>query len=195
MKGKIIFLNGASSSGKSTLARGLRDRLDLPFWHFSIDHLNTADVLPEARIRSGEFAWSALRESFFDGFHRCLPALADAGNNLVVEHIVETAPWRDRLIALLAPFDVYCVGVHCPLPELERRERDRGDRRIGEARADLETTHALCSYDFEVDSTCAQDRNVEAVITAWRMRQRPSAFERMAQTAIMAPESLPDAAP
>ena len=26
------------------------------------------------------------------------------------------------LVQLLAPFDVFFVGVHCPLPELERRE-------------------------------------------------------------------------
>ena len=37
--GKIILLNGASSSGKSTLAQGLQARLDEPFWHLSIDHL------------------------------------------------------------------------------------------------------------------------------------------------------------
>ena len=189
MTGRIILLNGASSSGKSTLARDLQARLDEPFWHFSIDHLNAANVLPEARIRSGEFVWSALRESFFEGFHRCLPALAEAGNNLVVEHIVETAAWRDRLLRLLARFDVFFVGVHCPLPELERRERERGDRRVGEAKVDFETTHALCTYDFEVDATAVPERNVDAVIAAWRKRTRPGAFDRMAETVMMASNS------
>ncbi|MGA1600219.1 MAG: phosphotransferase-like protein [bacterium] len=37
--GNVILLNGASSSGKSTLAQDLQARLDEPFWHFSIDHL------------------------------------------------------------------------------------------------------------------------------------------------------------
>ena len=129
--GKIILLNGASGSGKSSLARGLQERLDEPFWHFSIDHLQAADILPRARIESGEFPWQSLRARFFEGFHRCLPALATAGNNLIVEHIVETEDWMRRLVDLLGPFDVFFVGVHCPLPELERRERQRGDRRSG----------------------------------------------------------------
>lgn len=90
MVGKIIFLHGASSSGKSTLARGLQLALDEPFWHFSIDHLNAAEVLPKERIRSGEVPWEELRDQFFDGFHRCIPVLAEAGNNLIVEHIIET---------------------------------------------------------------------------------------------------------
>lgn len=72
------------------MARALQAILDEPFWHFSIDHLREARVLPTLRIQNGDFVWSALRPAFFDGFHRCLPALARAGNNLLVEHIVET---------------------------------------------------------------------------------------------------------
>lgn len=183
MSGKIILLNGASSSGKSTLARGLQAALDDPFWHFSIDHLFAANVLPKERIASGEFPWRDLRPQFFDGFHRCLPALADAGNNLIVEHIVETEAWMQRLLRLLGHLDVFFVGVHCPLPELERRELERGDRRIGEARADFETTHTFCTYDFEVFSTLPPAENIDAVIAAWKIRQRPGAFEKMKQRA------------
>ena len=93
LSGKIILLNGASSSGKSTLARALQGALDEPFWHFSIDHLIAANVLPMGRIEGGEFSWRDMRPQFFDGFHRCLPALAGAGNNLIVEYIVEQEAW------------------------------------------------------------------------------------------------------
>ena len=84
-----------------------------------------------------------MRPHFFEGFHNCLPALASAGNNLIVEHIVETAEWMERLLRLLEPFDVYFVGIHCPLEELERREKARGDRRIGEARTDYAIVHTF----------------------------------------------------
>lgn len=181
MSGKIILLNGASSSGKSTLARGLQQRLDEPFWHFSIDHLFAARVLPMERIDAQDFSWSALRPSFLDGFHRCLPALAEAGNNLIVEHIIEEEGWMPRLLRLLRTFDVFFVAIHCPLPELERRERARGDRRIGEAKTDYEVTHVFAVYDFEVDATLPVDRNVDAIIDAWRKRTHPNAFDRMVE--------------
>ncbi len=179
MPGHIILLNGASSAGKSTLARALQQRLPLPFWHWSIDHLRAARVLPQARIDAGEFAWGGLRETFFDGFHRSIPALAAAGNHLIVEHIVETRAWMDRLLRLLAGFDVYYVGVHCALDELERRERARGDRRIGEARADFEVTHTFGHYDVECDSAAGVETMAEQVIAAWSTRQPPGAFEAM----------------
>lgn len=181
MAGKIILLNGASSSGKSTLAQALQARLDEPFWHFSIDHLVAGGVLPRPYVDRGAYREGDLRSRFFDGFHRCLPALAGAGNNLVVEHIVEREDWLPRLLRLLGDLDVYFVGVHCPLPELERRERARGDRRAGEARADFATVHAWCSYDFEVDATGPPERNAETLVAAWKARQRPSAFDRMAR--------------
>jgi len=182
LSGKIIFVNGASSSGKSTLSGALQAELDEPFWHFSIDHLREANVLPSQRIKSGEFLWPDMRPAFFEGFHRCLPALAGAGNNLIVEHIIETEAWMHRLVRLLEPFDVFFVGVHCPLPELERRETERGNRRPGEARQDYGVIHTFGVYDFEMDSTEPLDRNVTAFLAAWKARKRPSAFDKMAHS-------------
>ncbi len=183
MAGKIILVNGPSSSGKSTLCAALQAQLDEPFWHYSIDHLRQGNVLPMQRIERGDFSWPEMREAFFEGFHRCLPALALAGNNLVVEHIVETEAWMSRLLRLLAPFDVFFVGVHCTLPELERREQERGDRRIGDARRDHAIVHALVgkigAYDVEIDAMQPLASNVDAVLRAWRARECPSAFDRM----------------
>jgi len=179
--GRIIFLNGASSAGKSTLARALQAQLDTPFWHWSIDHLLAAGVLPRDRIAAGEFDWAAMRPAFFDGFHRSLPALAAAGNDLIVEHIVETAGWMRLLVELLAPFDVFYVGVRCPPTELERRELARGDRRVGSAREDDATTHGFGEYDVEVLTTDAPPQQLAAdVLRAWRARRAPGAFARMA---------------
>jgi chloramphenicol 3-O phosphotransferase len=178
--GKIILLNGASSAGKSTLAAALQARLEQPFWHYSIDHLRAARVLPSSRIDTGEFNWADMREQFFAGFHATIPALAAAGNNLLVEHIVENADWMARLLGLLRGFDVFFVGLHCPLEELQRRERERGDRRIGEAQADYETTHTFCLYDLEITSLAPVEVNVSRIIAVWSSRRAPVAFERMA---------------
>jgi chloramphenicol 3-O phosphotransferase len=176
--GKVIIVNGASSSGKSTLCKALQARFREPFWHYSIDHFR-AGVLPWERIEAGELAWSSLRPAFFNGFHRCLPALASAGSNLIVDHVVESDDWLAELVRLLAPFDVFFVGVHCSLAELQARERARGDRRIGEAQSDFATVHLNRSYDFQVDGTQEVGANADAVITAWRVRRPPSAFARL----------------
>jgi chloramphenicol 3-O phosphotransferase len=179
MPGRIIFVNGASSAGKTTLCRALQASLDEPFWHHSIDHFRETGVLPSPRGDVMEFSWPQLRPAFFEGFRRCLPALAQAGNNLLVEHIVETRDWMAHLVRLLAPIDVFFVGLRCPVTVLEARERARGDRRAGEARQDDATVHSFGVYDLEVDSTRPVAENVRRVIAGWTSRTRPSAFEQM----------------
>lgn len=181
LPGKIILMNGASSAGKSTLAAALQARMDEPFWHYSIDHLISANVLPGDRLDAGHFQWKDMRPRFFEGFHASLPALAGAGNNLLVEHIVESAEWMDRLARLLQHLDVFFVGVHCPLEELERREILRGNRRLGEAKADFEKTHRYCEYDFEVAATLPAIENADSVIAAWKRRSAVGAIQRHAR--------------
>ncbi len=154
--GRIILLNGASSSGKSSLAHAIQARIDRPFWHISIDHLRDSGVLPSTRIKSGEFDWLMMREAFFLGFERSLIAYVEAGNDLIVEHIMESEAWLLRLADTLIGQDIFFVGVHCALEELERRERERGDRPIGDARRDFHRIHSYCVYDLEIDTT--QDR-------------------------------------
>jgi chloramphenicol 3-O phosphotransferase len=170
---RVILLNGASSSGKSTLARALQEALDEPFLHVSSDHLVASGMLPARRDRDGPFAWRQMRPRFFAGFHNCLPALAAAGNDLIVEHVIELAAWRELLARLLAGLDVFLVGVHCDLAELDRRERERGDRQIGEGRAHVETDliHTFGPYDFEVDTTGGVTSALAAaVLAAWHAR-------------------------
>ncbi len=174
--GKVIFLDGASSSGKSTLAKTLQVRLPEPFMHFSMECLATDDVLPNFRFRNGEFNWADRRAGFFHGFHRCIPALAWAGNNLIVEHIIETMEWRVRLERLLDGLDVFLVNLRCPLDVLEQREIARGDRPIGDAAHDFETIHSFGACDLEIDSTKPIEVTTDLVLRAWIHRAKPGEF-------------------
>jgi chloramphenicol 3-O phosphotransferase len=178
--GRIIFLNGASSSGKSTLAKAIQRELPEPFLHVSSDHLVASGMLPVRRDPDGPFAWQEqMRPRFFAGFHRCLPALAEAGNDLIVEHIIEFRAWREDLARLLADLDVFLIGVHCDLAEIDRRERDRADRHPGEGRAHVETDliHTFGPYDFNVDTTHGvSSAMTESVLDAWRTRVCPRAL-------------------
>jgi chloramphenicol 3-O phosphotransferase len=78
------------------LAKAMQEALPEPFLHVSSDHLVASGMLPARRDPAGPFAWwQQMRPRFFDGFHRCLPALTAAGNNLIVEHIIEFRAWRE----------------------------------------------------------------------------------------------------
>jgi chloramphenicol 3-O phosphotransferase len=181
---RIILLHGASSSGKTSIAVELQKMMDTPFLFFSSDQLVAAKLLPvvDRSGSSGPFSWKAIRPRFFDGFHRCIRALADANNDLIVEHIVEMKSWLDDCVSHLAAHEVFYVGVHCDLKELERRERERGDRQIGEAKSHLadDQIHSFSGYDFEVDSTSVPGTaNALAIKKAFQAQRGQGVFERL----------------
>ena len=165
---RIIVLNGTSSAGKTTLANLLRERLDEPFCLYASDQLADAGFRP-TRNDGGDTQAPRERDRFFDGFHRSIAAFAQAGNDLIVEHIVEEASWAEDLARLLRPFDVFWVGVHAPIEELERRERARGDRQVGEAAYHLKT-HDFVRYDLEVHTTRPLAEVVEVIADRWHAR-------------------------
>jgi chloramphenicol 3-O phosphotransferase len=164
LNGRIIVLNGTSSSGKSTLAKALRPALPATFCYYTSDQLADAGFRPLDITARGE-----TREAFFVGFHRSIAAYASAGLDLLIEHIVETSEWCLSLKSLLSPYDCFWVGVHAPLKTLKEREALRGDRQDGEAEFHLRT-HNYCTYDISVDTTVDIDINVSRIIAGWNNR-------------------------
>jgi chloramphenicol 3-O phosphotransferase len=156
--GQVVLLNGTSSSGKSTIAKELLEVLDGTWFHLAIDQFHHV----RARRDWTEEEFLPVFQRTVLGFHRAVAGMASAGNNVVVDHILGE---RWRLEDCLTVFDglpVLFVGVRCALPELERRERDRGNRTIGRAAVQFPLVHTHGVYDVEVDS----DRHTPAECAA-----------------------------
>ena len=156
MSSRIILLNGTSSSGKSTLAAALQQALvPEPWLHVPIDaffamlpyQVMTAGLTPEQT----EAATARMVGPLLTGFHRSVAALADAGNHLIVD-AVQGGDLLRQFLHLLRDQKVWLVGVRCRLDEVERRERARGDRKIGMAAQQFPQIHAHGVYDVEVDT-------------------------------------------
>ena len=153
----IILLNGTSSAGKTSIAKALQRVMDAPYLHVPIDSFE--DMMPERDIfgEPGSPEWQPLFNRMLSGFHHSVAALAAAGSNLVVDHLlvqgVEPQNWLTECVELLTPYTVYFIGVHCPLEELRRRELARGDRGIGQAERQLGRVHRHGVYDLELDTS------------------------------------------
>lgn len=111
------------------------------------------------------------------GSYRYIAAFAPVGNDLIVYHIIEVA--RQTQAAAQA-FDAFLVGVQCVLEELERRERVRGHRYIGEGRSRIvdDGIHATGPYDCDVDTTSGDPSDVASeVIGRWQRRSASVLFD------------------
>ncbi len=175
--GRIIFLNGTSSSGKSSIARELLEILDDGvFFHLAVDGFN---AMRSKRELGAEELEEALRRTRM-GFHRSIAAMAEAGNDIVVDHVL-SEPWRLLdCLTVLRPEDVLFVGVHCPLDELTRRELARGDRPPGLAAHQYHLVHEHGDYDLECDTSTASPRQCAQQIKEFLShRPNPTAFTRL----------------
>ncbi|WP_432080280.1 chloramphenicol phosphotransferase CPT family protein [Streptomyces sp. WAC 04229] len=175
--GRIIFLNGTSSSGKSSIAQELLEILnDGVFFHMAVDGFN---AMRTKRDLAAEELDAALRRTRM-GFHRSIAAMAEAGNDIVVDHVL-SEPWRLLdCLRVLRTEDVLFVGVHCPLDELIRRELARGDRPSGLAAYQYDLVHSHGDYDLECDTSTASPRECAQRIKEFLpYRPSPTAFTRL----------------
>ena len=145
-KSQIIFLNGVSSSGKSTLSDELIKALP-DYFHMSLDDFDI--FIDRMEDRTNNHLIPVETEYFF---HRTIAMFSDKGIHLVVDHILHDDFTKEDFFKVLANYPVLFVGVHCPIEELERREHARGDRTIGQARKQLEYVHKDVIYDVEVNT-------------------------------------------
>jgi chloramphenicol 3-O phosphotransferase len=170
--GRIILVNGTSSSGKTTLVRGLQRALPELWLEMGIDRF--AYAVP-GRV-AGQPTWPLLfryvrPEGATDGpftIETTPAALAGAGLNVIVDHVLLEGAWLEECRRLWAPFRVLTVGVRCPLEVVRQRERDREDgRTLGQAEAHFEVVHRWGPYDVEVDtSVLTPEEAVAAVVAA-----------------------------
>jgi chloramphenicol 3-O phosphotransferase len=182
--GQVLFLNGTSSSGKSSIAGQLLLVLDRPFFHMSVDAVNAMRARQRTQeLDPGELVAVLTRTRA--GFHRAVAGMAQAGNDLVVDYVL-SEQWRLLdCLTVLAGLDVVFVGVRCSEQELARRERQRGDRHPGQAAAQLRQVHSYGSYDIECDTTAATPRDC-ALAIKHSLDQLPAtrAFDRL-RTALL----------
>ncbi|MFD5826574.1 chloramphenicol phosphotransferase CPT family protein [Lentzea sp. NPDC060358] len=175
----IVLLNGTSSSGKSSIAAELLRVLDTPWFHLAVDAFGAMRSVERTLELGGPELADVLRRTRA-GFHRAVAGMARAGNDVVADHVL-SEPWRLRdCLTEWEGLDVVFVGVHCPVDELERRERARGDRVPGHAAAQLESVHRHGLYDFEVDTGAGGPRECALAITRFLSRPPgPRAFDEL----------------
>jgi chloramphenicol 3-O phosphotransferase len=173
-QGNIIFLNGTSSSGKTSMAKALQEIMDGYYIHTGIDHF--LDAAPDKIHASSNginpstaegFLWvrsngdnciSELRAGpaalrLWAGMHGAAAALAAAGNDVIIDDVIFDSRVLQEAVNTLHTFNVLFVGVRCPLEIAEEREQARGNRTQGLVKAHYDLVHAHGVYDLEVDTS------------------------------------------
>lgn len=157
-QGKIIILNGVSSSGKTTLARKMQDKSDGQLAWLSVDMF--CDMWLEKAFAEDFVAAYGRAQTML---YRTAQLFSDSGIDVVIDIVLLSVHQAlEELITVLQTNCVLLVHVTCPPAELRRREKERGDRAPGQAESQLAYLVPQGTYDITVDTAdspldaCAQ---------------------------------------
>jgi adenylylsulfate kinase/chloramphenicol 3-O phosphotransferase len=126
-KGRIIFLNGVTSSGKTSIVEALQARRDVFFYVVANDLFQ--EMIGEDYLR--EDYWRYLGEVIILMYHTA-KLFSDMGKNVIIDGILVEregiAPHYRRLCEILRDNPLDVVEVFCPLEVCRQRNIARGDR-------------------------------------------------------------------
>jgi chloramphenicol 3-O phosphotransferase len=194
----IILLNGASSAGKSSIAKELQVIFEDLFLGMSVDKF--LSMVPSSYQGFGVNAAQMWRweksfddygelmtlkvgprgESYILGMYECVKTMSERSFNVIVDDVCLDPGLLKQYIAKLSEFKIYFIGVKCNLDVLEQRERLRGNRVINSARGQHGEVHCSYKYDLMVDTSQTSARDCALQIKTFvEKNPEPQAFKKL----------------
>ena len=174
-KGKIIFLNGVTSSGKTSIAKAMQEIAANAGKHFYIISNDMFHDLEAGMICYGfvekEKADSKFEKSWYADkymtesivlMYQFAAVVAGQGRNIIIDGMLfETETFieeygqssYDCMRRATEGCEVFMVEVFCPLEECRRRNIARGDRGKNQSHEQHEMMNKNIAYDFSVDTS------------------------------------------
>lgn len=151
-KGKIIFLNGVTSAGKTSIVEALQDRDDV-FFHVVANDL-FQEMVGEKFLR--ENYWKYLSEVIILMYHTA-KLFSDMGKNVLIDGILveheEIKPHYQQLQEILKDNPLDIVEVYCPLEICRARNIARGDRYENQSQEQHDLMAENIKYSMRVDTS------------------------------------------
>jgi len=153
-KGRIIFLNGVTSSGKTSIVEALQDREDCYFYVVANDLFE--QMIGERFLR--EDYWQHLSRVILLMYHTA-KLFSDMGHDVLIDGILveqpELAPHYQQMLDILGENPLSIVEVACPLDVCRERNIARGDRRAEQSHEQA----AIMAKDIQYAMTVHTDQN------------------------------------
>ncbi len=165
-KGRIIYLNGVTSSGKTSIVEALQARRDVFFYVVANDLFQ--EMIGEDYLK--EDYWKYLGDVIVMMYHTA-KLFSDMGKNVIIDSILVErdgiAPHYDRMKEILRDNPLDIVEVYCPLNLCRQRNIARGDRYETQSDEQAGLMAAGIQYSLRVDtSKLSPDECADAILRA-----------------------------
>ncbi|EDM28480.1 hypothetical protein LNTAR_11206 [Lentisphaera araneosa HTCC2155] len=184
---KLIYLNGASSSGKTEISKELQIIFEETFLHISSDTFSSFYPPKKAPLKnySAEYL-SAVRKnlksqekpSIVQLYNSFILSMLKEGMNVIADTTFLKYMTIEE-IKKLAIEEAYLIDVTCDLEIMEEREKKRADRPIGAAKTHVEFCYDYKSNDFCIDTSKLDAETCAEQIKKMILSKTPQAFTQI----------------
>ena len=151
-KGRIIFLNGVTSAGKTSIVEALQERDDIFFYVVANDLFQ--EMIGDKYLR--ENYWKYLSEVIIMMYHAA-KLYSDMGKNILIDGMLvereEITPHYQQLLEILKNNPLDLVEVYCPLDVCRKRNIVRGDRYENQSDEQHKLMAKNIEYTLRVDTS------------------------------------------
>ena len=155
--GKIVFLNGVSSTGKTTISREIQGVSSDFYYVLSNDHFR--GLVGEKHLIHNY--WKHYSKVIMMMYYTAR-MLSSKGNNVIIDGMLEErpglTPHYNNLIEILKGYPLYIIELVCPLDECKKRNIKRGDRGLEQSEEQHKVMAKGISYFYAVDTSKNRSR-------------------------------------
>jgi len=201
ISGKLVIVNGGSSTGKSSLISEFVNLSDEPwvtagvdkFWmmfpiDFDSDCARSGRAFDfrleseDGQLELVDIHTTALGHRLYTGMHHAIRAFVEVGLNVIVDHIFWEQSWADECARVFSSVDVLMVLTDAPEAVARQREDQRMDRPFsGLSRVTARKLRQVrIEYDLTLDTSTITPLDAAlAVKSRLEAGPRPEALKRM----------------
>ena len=162
-KGRIVFLNGVTSAGKTSIVEAIQERDDVFFYVVANDLFQ--EMVGERFLR--EDYWKYLSEVIILMYHTA-KLYSDMGKNVLIDGILverdEIKPHYQQLLEILKDNPLDIVEVYCPLNICRNRNIERGDRYENQSEEQYKLMAENIQYRLRVDTSLLSSKECADII-------------------------------
>ena len=148
-QGRILYLNGLTSTGKTSIVRELQARKEHLFYALGFDLFE--GTLPE---------WAADTDENYAGailaMYAAARSLSEQGRDVLIDGLIMNIAGLERhdesLRRALAGCPLYLINVHCPMEILRQRNLARGDPRENQSLDQSRIAEKNIDYALALDT-------------------------------------------
>ena len=147
-KGKVVYLNGLTSTGKTSICKELSAREKYTYFVLGFDLFE--ETIPEWSYTDERYAKAIV------AMYHAARSFSEQGQDVIIDGLIMKLPGLENHYELIKQIFIGCplkiINISCSMEILQQRNIARGDRRENQSLEQSKIVEENIDFCFQIDS-------------------------------------------